>query len=91
MPTEAQTLRGGWINVWRTHLDAGDLDHEHGGSEDMAGVVTPELNASHLLHLVEVDGLDLFHAVLQVGLRVQHVISWDVTADTIQTIKRQRF
>lgn len=40
----------------------------------MAGVVTPELDAGHLLHLMEVDGLDLLHAVLQVGLRVQHVV-----------------
>lgn len=58
----------------RTHLDSSNLNHEHGGSEDMTSVVTPELDASHFLHLVEVDGLDLLHAVLQVRLRVQHVI-----------------
>lgn len=57
-----------------TYFDASDLDHEHGGSEDVPGVVAPELDACHLLDLVEVDGLDLLHAVLQVRLRVQHVV-----------------
>ncbi len=62
-----------------TDLDSGDLDHEHGGSEHVAGVVTPELDAGNFLHLVEVDGLDLLHALLQVRLSVQHVVCRDVT------------
>lgn len=46
----------------------------------MASVVAPELDAGHLLHLVEVDSLDLLHALLQVRLRVEHLIGRDVAA-----------
>lgn len=63
-----------------THLDPSYLDHKHGGSEHVTSVVTPELDASNFFDLVEVDGLNLLHALLQVGLRVQHVVCRDVTA-----------
>lgn len=46
----------------------------------MAGVVAPELDPSHLLDLMEVNGLNLVHALLQVRLSVQHVISRNVAA-----------
>lgn len=67
------------------YLDASNLDHEHGGAQDVAGVVTPELDACDLLHFVEVDGLDLLHALLQVRLGVQHVVCGDVTVTHIIT------
>lgn len=51
----------------------------------MSGVVTPELDAGDFLHLVEVDGLDLLHAVLQVRLRVEHVVCRDVAVVTQDT------
>ncbi|KAA8582159.1 hypothetical protein FQN60_008899 [Etheostoma spectabile] len=41
------------------------LDHKHGSSQHMPSVVAPELDSSHLLDLVEVDGLNLIHALLQ--------------------------
>lgn len=46
----------------------------------MAGVVAPELDPSHLLDLMEVNGLNLVHALLQVRLSVQHVIGRNVAA-----------
>lgn len=55
----------------------------------MTGVVTPELDASNLFDLVEVDGLNLLHALLQVGLRVQHVIGRDVTAGGQEGLEAQ--
>ena len=65
---------------WGPDLDTGDLDHEHGGPQNVPRVVAPELDPRHLLDLMEVDGLDLLHAVLQVRLRVQHVVRGDVAA-----------
>lgn len=63
-----------------SYLDSSYLDHEHGSSQHMPSVVAPELDSSHLLDLVEVDGLNLIHALLQVSLRVQHVICRNVAA-----------
>ena len=75
----------------RSHLDARYLDHKHGGPEDVAGVVAPELDPRHLLHLVEVNGLDLIHALLQVRLCVQHVICRDVARKGDVTMKHLFF
>jgi len=73
-----------FVCVWPwPHLDTGDLDHEHGGAQHVARMVAPELDAGHLLHLVEVDGLDLLHALLQVRLRVQHVVRRDVAGEAV--------
>ena len=57
---------------------AGDLHHEHGCAQDVPGVVRPELDTAHLALLVEVDGLDLVHAGLQVLLSVEHLLGGDV-------------
>lgn len=62
------------------HLDPSYLDHKHSSTQNVTSVVTPELDASNFFDLVEVDGLNLFHALLQISLRVQHVICRDVTA-----------
>lgn len=63
------------------HLHTSNLDHKHGGTQDMASMVAPELNASHFFHFMEVDRLDLVHAFLQVRLCVQHVICRNITAE----------
>lgn len=59
----------------RCYLDPRYFNHEHSSSQHVAGVVAPELDPCHLLHLMKVDGLDLVHALLQVSLSVQHVVS----------------
>lgn len=64
----------------RCYLDASYFNHEHSSSQHMAGVVAPELDPSHLLDLMEVNGLNLVHALLQVRLSVQHVIGRNVAA-----------
>lgn len=43
-------------------------------------MVSPELDPSHLLDLVEMNGLDLIRALLQVSLGIQHVIGRNVAA-----------
>lgn len=47
-----------------THLDPSYLNHKHGSTQNVTSVVTPELDASDLFDLMEVDGLNLFHALL---------------------------
>ena len=64
---------------WR-YLDACDLNHEHGSSQHVAGVVAPKLDSGHLLHFVEVDGFNFVHALFQVCLGIQHVVSGYITA-----------
>ena len=44
-------------------------------AEVLLTVVAPEFDALDFNFLVKVDGLDLGHAVLQVGFVVQHIIS----------------
>ena len=44
----------------------------------MSGIVAPELDASHLLLLVEVDRLNLVHGSLQVAVREQLLVRRDV-------------
>lgn len=58
----------------RAYLHSRNLNHKHGCSQDVAGMVTPELDSRHLLNFMEVDGFDFVHAFLQVCLGVQHVI-----------------
>lgn len=60
--------------ITSTHLHTSNLDHKHGCTQDVASVVAPELNTSHLFHLMEVDRLNLVHAFFQVRLCVQHVV-----------------
>ena len=57
--------------------DPGDLEHEHGGAEDVARVVAPELDAAHLLLLVEIYSLDLIHGCFQITL-IEHLVCGNV-------------
>ena len=59
-------------------LDAGNLDHKHGGAQDVPCVVPPELDSVHLEGLVVVAGGDLGHGRSQVLLVVQHVVNGHV-------------
>ena len=55
-----------------------DFEHEHGRSQYMPGIVAPELDARHLLLLVEVDRLNLVHGRLQVAVCEQLLVRRDV-------------
>ena len=61
------------------HFHPSDFDHEHGGSEHVTRVITPESNSIDIHFLVEIDGLDLLHALLDVVFRIQHLIRRYVT------------
>ena len=55
-----------------------NLKHEHSCAQDMACIVTPELDPCHLLLFVEVDSLNLVHGRLQVTVREQLLVRRDV-------------
>lgn len=66
------------IKLRSWYLDSSYFNHKHSSSQYMAGVVAPKLNPSHLLNLMEVNGLNLIHALFQIRLSVQHVISRNI-------------
>ncbi len=57
-----------WLNTKEQEHEDQFAYHEHGGAQDVAGIVAPELDPVHLLLLVEVDRLDLVHGRLQVSV-----------------------
>lgn len=61
------------------YLHACDLNHEHGGSQNMARVVTPKLDSCNFLNFMKVDGFNFVHALFQICLSIQHVIRWYIT------------
>jgi hypothetical protein len=57
-----------WLDTKEQAFEDQFAYHEHGGAQDVAGIVAPELDPVHLLLLVEVDRLDLVHGRLQVSV-----------------------
>ena len=60
------------------NLDSSNLQHEHGGPQNMSCVVAPELDSSHLLLLMEVDGFNLVHRSLKITLCKQHLVCGNI-------------